>query len=211
MSPDFDFFYCTTCTGMYSGLTGDVSYVTRVLFDNLVGSEVVLDSLGSGPDGLKLTRNDASPDNFGFAYGTGSTTRTTTVTPTTTHAADVWYFLGFAHDDGTGQAAYAYSGSDADSNTSSWTDALSASTHGDFRLGHNTNSSALQGLMDETGVYIGVLSANAMARICACGIDGSLCTHDGANWTDDGLNDTSCGSALGVTTCVGVSDPANCT
>lgn len=70
-----------------------------------------------------------------------------------------------------------------------------------FRFGYSSNSSKLDGLIDESGLRLGAAyDAQAVCRICSCGIDGSLCSCDPqqtqlyAAGDGTGLNETQCGS-----------------
>jgi hypothetical protein len=69
-----------------------------------------------------------------------------------------------------------------------------------FRFGSSSNSSKLDGLVDESGLRLGsAYTAEEACRVCSCGIDGSLCSCDpltpqlfsagGGN----GLNGSQCG------------------
>lgn len=70
-----------------------------------------------------------------------------------------------------------------------------------FRFGNSANSSKLDGLIDESGLRLGVAyTAQEACRVCSCGIDGSLCACDPlqpqlfAAGGGAGLNASQCGS-----------------
>ena len=70
-----------------------------------------------------------------------------------------------------------------------------------LRFGSSSNSSKLDGLIDESGLRLGEpYTAEEVCRVCSCGIDGSLCSCDPlapkfyAAGGGTGLNDAQCGS-----------------
>lgn len=58
----------------------------------------------------------------------------------------------------------------------------------------HTGASGLDGYVDEIFVHGGALTDAALCRICACGVDGLLCTCDGTAFATTGRRVTSCGS-----------------
>ena len=69
-----------------------------------------------------------------------------------------------------------------------------------FRFGYTSNSAKLDGLIDESGLRLGVAySAAEACRVCSCGIDGAHCACDPltpqlyAAGGGDGLNAARCG------------------
>lgn len=75
-----------------------------------------------------------------------------------------------------------------------------------FRFGNSSNSSKLDGLIDESGLRLGTAySAAQVCRVCSCGIDGSLCSCDPLN---PGLYAAGSGTGLNVAQCGSCSLPA---
>ena len=200
----------TECEEILGDIVGDYSVVMWVRYDDLVGDEAAMDGASGTPDGYYIRRNAGTPDKFDFLFGNGSVNYQCDVDPTAAMAVDTWYHIAIAHDDSVGQVCYVKNGAAGNaSDTSSWALNIAASTVSDFQIPDASNR--MDGFVDETGIYAGILSDNAIDRICACGIKGDACTHNGSIWTDDGRNDSDCGGALGVSVCLTAATPGDCT
>lgn len=63
-------------------------------------------------------------------------------------------------------------------------------TNGEWYMAYDLAGQTYQGTSDECFVYDGALSDESLCYIASCGIDGSLCTCNGATYTDDGRHTT---------------------
>jgi hypothetical protein len=214
LAADTENFICnmsTTCEELALTSSGDFSIVSWFAFDSAVdtGDTYIVDHLTGTNAGFRFHFESSVPG-WRALYGDGGTNRIITLDPAADPVADTWYHVAFTHDNGTGQVVYGKSGSSIDeSQAASNTQNYAASDDTEFDLlSLSTNRGDL--FIDEVGIIDELLSANAVCKICSCGIDGSACTYSGSTWTDKGRSDTACGSCLGDTTCVNTSTPSAC-
>lgn len=209
----------TTCEELNLSADADFSLVAWYRYDGSVQANdaYIINNLSTVVDGYRLyIESGTTPDALRFTFGDGTLGRSTDVAITGEPQADTWYHVAFTHDNGTGQVGYVKTGAGTTlTNTGSNTQGYDPnSSPAGFDI-TTVTSNRQDASLDEVAIYSGVLSANAICRVCACGVDGSACTHNGSVWTDIGVSATNCGGCLGTvdvsTTCVGDTSPADCT
>ena len=170
----------------------------------------------------------AGNDIYAFDYRGDGTTYSCRVDASATNAPDAdyttgeWIYGGYSYDAGTEHECVAGIGASASANwwyeendTDPATDEINTCAGAGGSLGFAMPDPAAgrltDGLVDGFWFDNEKWSRNAHCKACSCGLDGSLCTHNGTSWISKGNSDTECGGCLGNTMCVNTAAPSNCT
>ena len=198
-----DYIGCTgtTCENtLYVGGSFTVGYWGK--YDSTVTSAYSMGRDNNSGDGYFVYRQGGTQDKGTCKVGAdGSSTSYTHVAGYQVWADDTWMHFACVYDE-SANTLNAYENGVDDTPASTSTVGVAGTNYTDIRyLSNGATAGTGDSHIDEIFVYDGVLTTTDVARMAACGIDGSECTCEGATYTDTGKTSENC---------VGSGDPYAC-